>query len=332
MLRRPSREERRAQGLLGIGGFHGHRPGHSTALLLLSLPVVLSGCLPFLLGNAKVLRPGEMTLSMGAQGRTESLPAGVTQAGPAAAVVELRGGLPGDVMDAGFTVQAPWNLGWDLKLQVLRETTWVPAVAIRATLGVLQPSFGGSLLASKTLGKLTVTLMAGGDRTSERLWKNGGSPFSLDSENYVKDIGAWGVGAEYPVSNADDLFAGVVGWNPTTLSESPKTGLPFGVVEKPGFFFTAGLRVKWKIARPAPSKVTMTALRGYVLSDPGADRIEVGQPGIYRAIVLLDTYTKITADGKEVPRGELKQGRMVLIQGLALPQPSTFLARTIELE
>jgi len=264
-------------------------------------------------------------------GRTEDLPAGVRQAGPAAVIAELRGGLPGDIVDAGFTVQAPWNLDWDLKLQVSREAAWTPAVAVRADLGVLQPSFGAALLASKSAGPLTVTAMVGRDRRNERLWLNGSSPFALDSENMTKDVWAWGVEADYTVSGVHDLFAGVVSWNSTNETEAPRRTSAYGVHEGVTLFFTAGIRTRWKLVRSAP-KVVSTALRGYVLTDPAADRFEFGQPGIYRAAVLIDDYTKITADGKPAPRSELKQGRAVLIEGIALPQPSTFLARTIELQ
>jgi hypothetical protein len=279
-----------------------------------------------------VLHPGDLALSVAAMGRTGSLPPGIAQAGSAAAIAEIRGGLPGEVMDTGFTVYAPWTVGWDLKCQLLHAGTWTPDIAVRADLGVLQPSFGGALLVSRSAGPVTLTLMAGRDRRSERLWRDGAGPNSLDSENYIKDVVAWGVGAECRVGEADDLFAGVVCWDPTTRSESPKTGQPFGADEGPTYAVTAGLRIRWRIVRPAAPKVVLTALRGYVLTEPTPDRFEVGQPGIYRAVVLLDGYTQITADGKPAPRGDLVQGRAVLIQGIALPKPSTFLARTIELQ
>ncbi|MEK7477604.1 MAG: hypothetical protein AAB152_18435 [Candidatus Coatesbacteria bacterium] len=300
--------------------------------MLLVLPVLCSGCLPLLLGNARVLHPGELALSVAGMGRTESLPAGVDQAGPAAAVAEVRGGLPGDIVDTGLTVYAPWTFGWDLKCQILHGGTWTPDVAVRADLGILQPSFGGALLVSRSAGPVTLTLMGGRDRRTERLWRSGKGANSLESENYVKDVVAWGVGLECAVGASDDLFAGVVCWDPTTRSESPKTGQPFGADEGRTWAVTAGLRIRWKVVRPAAPRAALTALRGYVLTEPTPDGFEVGQPGIYRAVVLLDEYTKITSDGKPVPRGDLKQGRAVVIQGIALPKPSTFLARTIELQ
>lgn len=325
-------EDRRTQGGLRGYGFRSHSRGHSTSVVLLALPLVLTGCLPLLLGTARVLHPGELSVSVGGMARTTSLPPGIAQPGPTAAVFEMRGGLPGEILDTGITVQAPWSAAWDLKCQVLHQERWYPDIAVRADLGVLQPSFGAALLVSRSAGPVTVTLMAGRDRRSERLWQVRSGPNSITFPNYVKDVQAWGVGAEYELDPDQDVFAGVVCWNPTTRTLNPNPRAPSGVNEEPTYAIMAGLRIRWRLARPPAPTAVLTALRGYVLSEPTPEQFEIGQPGIYRAVVLLDGETRITADGKPATYEDLKQGRAILVQGYALPRASTFLARTIELQ
>jgi len=309
-----------------------HRVNSNVAVLVL-MAGGLSGCLPLLLGSARTMPPGDLSLALAGSGRSASLPAGVAQAGPATGLVELRGGLPPGRLEAGFTLQIPWTMMWDFKVQVLEESLLVPAVAGRLELGLVQPDYGGELLATKTAGPIALTVMGGRNRTYERLWRTGTGSFSDTSESYVKSVWTWGVGAEYLWSPLTRLFLELVAWNPDSQKESPKTGAPFGVNERPSLAVSAGVRFGWHLSpRRAPEQGAVTALRGYVLNDPTEDAFEVGQPGIFHATVLLDTQTRFIADGKPVDRSALARGRAVLIQGLAMPRPSTFLARVIELQ
>lgn len=293
----------------------------------------LSGCLPLLLGSARTMSPGDVSLALAGSGRSASLPAGVTQAGPATGLVELRGGLPPGRLEAGFTLQIPWTMMWDFKVQVLEESLLLPAVAGRLELGLVQPDYGGELLVTKTAGPVGVTLMGGRNRTYERLWRTGTGSFSNTSESFVKSVWTLGAGLDYRWSALTHLFLEIVSWNPDNQKESPKTGPAFGVDERPSLAISAGARIGWHLApRRAPDHGAVTALRGFVLDDPTADAFEVGQPGIFHATVLLDTQTQFIADGKPVDRSALVRGRAVLIQGLAMPRPSTFLAHVIELQ
>ncbi len=314
-------------------------------LLLVGLAFALSGCLPLLISSAKTLKPGELTLAVAGMGRTSRLPEGIEQAGPAVGVVEIRGGLPGDRLEAGFTLQAPWHMVWDFKFQALHETRIVPAVAAQAYLGLItQPTLGGALLATKTIGPVEVTGMGGMGRSNERLWRAGSGPFSSDeSEKFTKDIYAWGGGVECHLSPVHSLFVNVTSWSAVhedklsreNLTSSPfqaiVTANEFNVNEGPTFFFSAGIRLRWKL-KSVKSTDALTVLRGYVLKSLDQDEFEVGQPGVYRATVLVDAHTRITADGAPAGQEKLAKGRAVLIHGISLPQPSTFLARTIELQ
>ena len=207
------------------------------------------------------------------------------------------------------------------------------SVAVRADLGILQPSFGVALLTSKTDGALTLTAMVAHSRRSEHVWRKGGRPLGDDTEIIAANVFSWGGGAEFRVAPHGEVFVGVVAQTPSQQHESPRDSAAFAIAERSSWFVSAGYAVHWTMARP-PRQVlgTMTTLRGIVLADPESDRFEVGEPGIYRAMVFLDASTRFVSGGNDVPRAELKQGRIVLVQGLALPHPSTFLARTIELQ
>lgn len=302
-------------------------------MVLALVAAAAQGCLPLLLGSAKTMPPGDLSLALAGSGRTSRVPAGIEHAGPAAGIVEFRGGLPPGRLEAGWTIQVPWNMMWDLKGQLLEEALWWPAVAARLSLGLVQPSYGGELLATRTLGPVAVTLMGGRSRLYERLWRTNRGPFSVESESMVKSVWAWGGGADWRISPIHHVFLEAVVWNPDHEMETAKTGKVYGVRESPGVAVTAGLRIRWHLepAR-AHDPGALTALRGFVLSDPTPDSFEVGQPGIYRATVLLDTRTRYVADGKPADATGLVRGRAVLIQGMAMPRPSTFLAHTIELQ
>jgi hypothetical protein len=278
--------------------------------------------------------PGDMSLAVAGAARPNPLPPGIVQAGPATGVVELRGGLPPGRLEAGWTLQIPWTMMWDLKGQLVEEGAFLPAVTARIELGLVQPDYGGALLVSKGVGPVTLTLMGGRSRTYERLWRDGRRPFSDQSESFIKSVWSWGAGADWEFSPSYHAFLEGVSWNPDGERESPKTGRPFGVTENANLTLAAGLRMRWHLAPPPAPRDTgaLTALRGYVLADPTADGFEVGQPGIYHATVLVDTRTQFVADGKPVDRALLARGRAVLIQGIAMPRPSTFLAHVVELQ
>lgn len=273
-----------------------------------------------------------MALGLGGMGRTSRIGPGLDQPGPAAGIVELRGGLAGGRLEAGYAVAVPWHMAWDLKVGLLREDGWIPATAVRADLGLFQPSFGGALLVTKTAGAWALTLLGETGRRNERVWTAGTGPYAETSENHVKRVLGAGGEIAAKVTPIHDVYVGVMYWTSRTEHEAARRGAEFGVVEGPSWFASGGLRLRWSIPKPPPIAGPMTALRGFLLSEPDAERVEVGQPGIYRAVVLLDGRTRILFDGKPADRSEMTLGRAVLIQGVALPQASTFLARTIELQ
>ncbi len=292
------------------------------------------GCLPLLLGSAKTLNPGDYSLAIAGMARTHTVPDSVKQTGTFNALIDLRGGLLEGV-ESGLLLQVPSHVAWDLKGRILRESDGlVPAMALRAHLGIIQPSFGVSMLATKTFGRTAVTLMAGASRTNERLWREASGPFASESENFVKRPLELGCGAEYRLTSVHYLFCDAITWysDPDYQIETPKTGSPFGVTEKRNWFFAAGIRIRWTPPPKPKPKAVSVALRGRVLKEPDAGQFEVGQPGIYSATVYVDAHTLILKEGKPVKLEELTQGRAVLIQGLPLPRPATFLARTIELQ
>lgn len=294
--------------------------------------VSLAGCLPIPVGSARILPAGEMSLGAGGLGRTGQLAPGIRQPGEGAGLLELRGGLAGGRLEAGWAIAVPWHMAWDLKLGLLREDGWIPAVAARADLGLFQPSFGGSVLVTKSAGRFALTLLGETGRRNERLWVSGSGPNAATSENRIMLVRGGGGELTATVSPACDLYADVTYWTTDTEHEAPKTGAAFKVTGGPSWFFGAGLRRHWTMSRAKVTAGPMTALRGYILSEADPERVEVGQPGIYKAVVLLDAGTRILFDGKPVERSEMTVGRAVLIQGIALPKASTFLARTIELQ
>src|SRR6185503_15967908 len=125
------------------------------------------------------------------------------------------------------------------------------------------------------------------------------------SENRIKRVRGGGGELSLTMSPAWDLYGDATCWTSETEHEAPRAGQPLGVVEGPGWFFGGGIRRHWTIHAPASTAGPTTALRGYVLSEPDPERVEVGQPGIYRAIVLLDADTRILFDGKPVERSEM---------------------------
>jgi len=295
----------------------------------------MSGCLPLLLGSARTLQPGEFSVSVAGMDRSGRLSSTeYDRSGPGIGIVEIRGGLPGDRLDAGVTFQIPWNASWDLKYQVVRESRFVPAVAAQAWLGILsQPTFGGTVLTGKSFGPVEITASGGCARSSERIWPANDGYWSNEREHSMKALLSWGAAVEYRLSPAVSLATSVVAWQAVREYLVVEDELrPFDLELGPGFFVSAGVRLKWKWARRERPAGILTALRGYVLNELSDNEIEVGRPGVYRAKVLLDSGTKITADGAPAKREDLTEGRAVLIQGLSLPQPSTFLARTIELQ
>ena len=303
-----------------------------TFIVLLALSLTTSGCLPILIGSAKTLKPGEFSLAFAGQGRGGRLPEGIERTGPATGIVEMRGGVPGERMEAGFTLQVPWHVVWDMKVSALAERRILPAVAAQVHMGLIfQPSYGASLLVTKTFGPFEITAMGGAGRTNERFWRSGSGPFSDNSENYIKDVYSTGGGIEYRLSPIHSILVNFISWRSASWHETAKDGRPFGVREEPACFLSAGIRVRWTVP---PSKRTgaLVVLRGYILGPLEGDRFPVGQPGIYRATVLVDIYTRITRSDKPAGRESLMEKRAVLIQGIALPQPATFLARTIELQ
>ena len=300
-------------------------------LVLAFLAFLSTGCLPLLITSAKTMRPGDMSLTLAGTGRTQRITNGVKQAGPAAGIVELRGGLPFEGFEAGLALQIPWTMMTDIKYGLTRESMLLPATAIRGQIGVLQPSVGASFLVTKTFGAAELTGMAGISRLSERLWKEGSSPFSSRSENLQKDVYSWGAGMEWAASPIHRLF--VCGVSTSSVNErefAEETGV-FGVEEGPCWFFSAGMRIVWRMP-PFRKSGALTALRGYMLSEFRNGSFDIGQPGVYRAVVMTDAYTQVTEDGKPVSMDKLTPNRAILIQGIPLPKPSTFLARTIELQ
>ncbi len=273
-----------------------------------------------------------MSLDVGGAGRTSSLPSGLAQPGPGAVMVAVRGGLAGGRLEAGYAVVVPWHMAWDLKLGLLREEGAIPAVAVRADLGLFQPSFGGALLVTKSVGPVSLTLIGEAGRRNERVWQTGTGPYAETSENLVKRV--LGAGAELAIAlpPLHEVYVNVTHHAAQTEHEAPRRGAEFKAEEGPSWFFGAGVRLTWSIPKAPPTPGPLTALRGVILEVPGPEGMEVGQPGIYKATVLMDDNTKVLFDGKPVERAEMTQGRAVLIQGIALPKPSTFLARTIELQ
>jgi hypothetical protein len=313
-------------------GFHGNLD-FITAAAAGALALLLSGCLPGLVGTARTLRPGEMSFAVGGMGRTHNLPDNVAQGGTASGMIELRGGLPIERADSALTFQAPWNASWDVRYQFADEDALVPAVAGQFTLGVVQPSLLAALAVTKSFGPVSLTGMASTGRVNEQLWRPGTGPFSGGSETLAKDVYAWGGGVEIEASPIHRIFADVVAWNNVNEQESPvRKGEAFGVNEGPTWFFAAGLRIAWKQPPPVRPSGALTVLRGYLLQDFANNQFELGQPGLFRAAVLTDAFTRVVRDGKPASMKELKSGTPVLIQGIPLPQPSTFLARTIELQ
>jgi hypothetical protein len=309
-----------------------HHPIIAPVAALVSCALLVSGCLPLPVGGAKTLKSGDLTLAFSGMGRTNSMPEDVKQAGPVAGVVEFRGGLPGDRLESGLVLQIPWHVAWDLKLMLVDEAPRWPALAVQGRLGIIQPEYGGSVLVSKTFGRIQLNLMGDVGRTYERLWRPGGGPFTDESEKYVKNVRGWGAGAEWKLSPVHRLFASLVSWDTTGGVEDPKTGLAFGINEGISYYMSAGLRVNWTIERDRGAKGGSIALRGYILKAVESNSFELGQPGVYRATVLIDSYTRIIRDGKPVGRESLEEKKAVLIQGITLPQPATFLARTIEIQ
>ena len=313
-----------------------HRRRHSNTAALVALLLVpvllLSGCLPLLLGNARVLKTGELTISAAGMARTRAVPAEVRQPG-SSGVVEFRGGLPGDRMDAGLTIHAPWTATWDLKYMFRDEGEgFAPAVAARVRLGMIQPAYGGSLLVSRRFGPLELVASGGGGRSSERIWLPGATTLGNGSESFVKDYWAWGGGFSYNFASPWAFFAEAVYLSPAKQREIPRLGeKAFEVSEKPSVFLAGGMRFTIVIPRQKRTE-GIIALRGHVLAVASRDRFEVGQPGVYRATVLVDAYTQVLRMGKPGTLDDLAPGKPVLIQGIPLPKPSTFLARVIEIQ
>jgi hypothetical protein len=302
------------------------------AALLVASATLLSGCLPLLLGNARVLKPGEITIAAAGMGRGRAMDSAYRQPGTSG-VLELRGGLPGERLDAGLTVHAPYAAVWDLKYMLLAEgEDYLPAVAARVRLGMIQPAYGASLVASRRFGPLELAASGGGGRSSERVWKPGATTLGDDSESFVKDYWVWQGGVSYALASPFALFAEASWLNPAKQREIPRMGSrAYGVTEKPSLFLAGGLRFTWVIPRKKRVE-ELAALRGHILAVISRDRFEVGQPGIYRATVLADAYTRVLRMGKPGTLDDLAPGKPVLIQGLPLPKPSTFLARVIEMQ
>lgn len=81
-----------------------------------------------------------------------------------------------------------------------------------------------------------------------------------------------------------------------------------------------------------PKKPQTSALRGRVLGHLIAGRLEIGQPGIYSATIMIDSDTQILRGANFVGAEELVWGRGVLVKGIPLPEPATFRAWAIELQ
>lgn len=304
-----------------------------TVSALSVLALASSGCLPILLGGPKTLKPGEMTVSLAGMGRADNMPDQVKRAGSASGVVELRGGLM-ERLDSAVTLHLPWAASWDMKYQVNAEHRWMPGTAIQLVLGAAQPSFIGMFIAGKSFGPVTATASVSAGRTNERLWRPGGTPFGTQSETLAKEVYSWGGAVEYEASSIHRFFLNAIAWNNVREQEVPIVeGNSFGVNEGVSWFFTAGLRVAWQ----APQAVfkrdnSTTVLRGYLFTNPENGSMEIGQAGLFRATVLTDSFTRYTRDGKRVSASELQAGMPVLVQGILMPKPSTFLARSIEIQ
>jgi len=297
------------------------------------LALCASGCLPILLGGPRTLKPGDMTVALAGMGRSDHMSDSVKRGGSASGVVELRGGMA-ENLDSGVTFHLPWTASWDLKYQVNAEGQWTPGTALQVVLGAAQPSFTGILLAGKSFGALTVTASASAGRTNERLWRPGGTPFGTQSETLAKEIYSWGGALEYEASPIHRLFLNVIAWNNVAEQEVPIVeGNKFGVNEGVSWFISAGLRVAWQMPQTIIKRDnSTTVLRGYILSEPTNGSMEIGQVGLFRATVLTDSFTRYIRDGKRIPAGDLKSGMPVLVQGILMPKPSTFLARSIEVQ
>ncbi len=323
-----------AHGLLQRASGRRHR--HDFTIVIVAISMLNSGCLPFLLGTAETLRPGEYSLAVAGAGRSRDLPASIEQAGPAAAMVEIRGGLVRKGLEAGMTAQIPVHAVWDIKWQFLEQKgDFLPAIAFRFHLGAYQAdtgSLGGSLLATRNIGRVSLTAMTGFERTNERLWPQGASPFDSASVSFVKHPIAVGLGASLKLSSRFSLFIDTVSWDSKGQEEQGDEWEPLDVSEGRTWFFAGGLKLNWtRRLKPAP-QASLTALRGWVMKTPDDGRFEVGQPGIYTAIVYMDSATEILSGGVSADLSEIREGRAVLIQGLPLPRPAAFLARTIELQ
>ena len=137
---------------------------------------------------------------------------------------------------------------------------------------------------------------------------------------------------EYRLSQRYSVLANVTSWSSRTVAEFPEgDGSPFRVKEGPSYFASFGLRMRWR-RTPKRATAAVVILRGYVLTEVTDNQFEVGRPGVFRATVLLDHLTTITAFGDPMEPEELTRGRAILIHGLPLPQSSRFLARSIELQ
>jgi len=304
-----------------------------TVLALLVLAVFSSGCLPILLAGPNTLKPGDMTISLAGMGRADHMPDQIKRAGSASGVIELRGGLA-ESIDAAVTLHLPWTASWDMKYQINAERDWIPGTAIQLVLGAAQPSFSAILLAGKSFGRITTTAAVSAGRTNERLWRPGGTPFGTASETLAKEIYSWGGAIEYAASPIHRIFINAIAWNNVREQETPiVAGNSFGVNEGISWFFSAGLRLSWQMPQTVQQRATSpTVLRGYILAEPGNGSLEIGQIGLFRATVLTDSFTRYIRDGKRITAGELAYGMPVLVQGIPMPKPSTFLARSIEVQ
>ncbi len=81
-----------------------------------------------------------------------------------------------------------------------------------------------------------------------------------------------------------------------------------------------------------PKTPAASALRGRVLGHLIAGRLEIGQPGIYSATIMIDSETRILRGANSVGPEELVWGRGVLVKGIPLAEPATFRAWAIELQ
>jgi hypothetical protein len=274
-----------------------------------------------------------MTITVAGMGRADHMPDRVKRAGSASGVVEIRGGLA-ENLDSAVTLHLPWTASWDMKYQLVPEREYTPATAIQVVLGAAQPSFMAILLAGKSFGPLTTTAAVSAGRTNERVWRPGGTPFGTQSETLAKEVYSWGGAVEYEASPIHRIFLNAICWNNVREQEVPIVeGNSFGVNEGISWFFSGGIRIAWQMPQAIFKRDnSTTVLRGYVLSDPANGSMEIGQPGLFKAVVLTDSFTRYVRDGKRISVSDLKAGMPVLVQGILMPKPSTFLARSIEVQ